>query len=57
MVQSFLGVGEVLVGGDNISFERWSEVVVGVLRYVMPLGLRLLSSHNKLVLGDSFSNI
>jgi len=44
-----LSIGEVLVCGDNITFELRSEVVVNVLSWVMPFSLGSISSEGKLM--------
>ena len=54
-----LSIGEVLVRGDNITFELRSEVVVNVLGWVMPFSLGSISSDLEFVrlLGLSNSEI
>jgi len=44
-----LGISEVLVGGDNIAIELWSEVVIDILSWVVPLSLGGLGSELELV--------
>jgi len=44
-----LGIGQVLVGGDNITIELRSEVVIDILGWVVPFGLGSISSKSKLV--------
>ena len=49
MTKVLLGVSQVLVGGDNVAIKLWSEVIVDILSWVMPLSLGGLSSELKLV--------
>ena len=49
VAEVLLGIGEVLVGGDHIAIELWSEVVVNILSWVVPFLLRCLSSELKFV--------
>jgi hypothetical protein len=39
-----LSISEVLVGGNDITVELWSEVVVNVLSWVVPFGLGCIGS-------------
>jgi len=57
MAQICLGISKVLVGGDNITIELWSEVVVNVLGNVMPFLLGSFSTQSKLVLLHSFGKL
>lgn len=57
MVKTDLSIIKILVGGDNVAVELGGEVVVGVLGDIMPFSLRLLSSHNKLVLLHALGNV
>ena len=52
MSKGALSITEVLLGGDHIGIELGSEVVVGVLRWVVPFSFRSISSHDKFV-GES----
>ena len=49
MVEVGLGISEVLVRRNDITIELWSEVVVNVLGWVVPLGLGGLGTHLKYV--------
>ena len=44
VAEVLLGVSEVLVCSDDVTVKLWSEVVVDILGWVMPLGLGCLSS-------------
>ena len=39
-----LGVVEVLIGGDHVTVKGWSEVIQGVLGFVVPFGLGFFGS-------------
>jgi len=49
VVEILLGVSEVLVGSDDVAIKLWSEVVVNILGWVVPLGLGCFSSELELV--------
>ena len=55
---SELTFDEVKVGGSimHVSIELWRVVVIGLLGFVLPLGLGFVSSHDELVLDDTFGN-
>jgi len=59
VAEVLLGVGEVLVGGDDVTIKLWSEVIVNVLGWVVPFGLGSISSDPEFVrlLGLSNSEI
>jgi len=59
VAEVLLSVGEVLVGGDDITIKLWSEVIVNVLGWVVPFGLGSISSDLEFVrlLGLSNSEI
>lgn len=54
--KNLLGASEVLLGRDDIVVKSWGEVVINILSWVVPLGLRLLGSHNDLVVVLSLSD-
>jgi len=56
VAEVLLGVSEVLVGGDNVTVEFWGEVVIDVLGWVVPSGLRSFSSDLEFVRLLGFGN-
>jgi len=57
MVERVLGVSEMLGGGDHVWIELGSEVIIGVLRWVMPLSLRFFGSHLEFVTESTFRDL
>ena len=49
VTEVLLSVGKVLVGGDNVAIELWSEVIIDILSWVVPLGLGSLGTQLKSV--------
>ena len=49
---------EVEVGGSilHVFVELWRVIVIGLLGFVLPLGLGFVGSHNKLVLEHTFGD-
>jgi hypothetical protein len=54
--ENVLGVCEIGLSHLDIMIEFWSEVVISILGWVVPLSLRLFGSHNNLVVEHGFSN-
>jgi len=49
---------EVEVGGSilHVFVELWRVIVIGLLGFVLPLGLGFIGSHDELVLNNTFGN-
>jgi len=57
VAESVLSITKMLGSGDHITIELRSEVVISILGWVMPFGLRCISAHFELVAESTFRDL